>query len=123
MFEGDGYFVRATGGEIALAALSGALVLATIGLIRLARRVVDATAVAPLIGLFCWWLFVWLSPQIHYLLDVQLNSDLALRLVIDRPPGAERIGDLLLFRGRQSLADPALGALGWGMMLVSLPRA
>lgn len=123
MYEGDTFFMLAAGGQWALAVLSATLAFVAIGSVRLARRQIDMRAVAPAIGIVLWWLFLWLTPQLYYLLYMALLDDLPLQLVVGWPPGAERMSELLLFRGKAALSDHALGTLGWAMLVASLPRA
>lgn len=123
MFEGDTYFIHVAGAEVALAVFSGLLVFLAIAAVRLARRRVELAAAAPAIGIVFWWLFLWLTPQLYYLLYVALSDALAFDLIIGWPPGPGRMMELLGFRGEASLTDFAVGVLGWAMILASLPRA
>lgn len=123
VFEGDTYFVLVHGGEAALAALSGFLVFLAVAAVRLARRHVELRAAASGVGFFLWWLFVWLTPQAYYLLYMALVDGLGFALIIGWPPWPARLFELLTFQGRASSIDPGLGALGWAMILLSLPKA
>ena len=122
MFEGDGYLVLVADGEAAIAALSGVLVFLAVAAVRLARRWIHLRAAALGLGFACWWLFMWLTPQLYYLLYMTLVETLSFRWVIDRPPGPTRLVELLTFRARDTSVDIGVGILGWAMMLIALPR-
>lgn len=123
MFEGDDYLVLVVGGDAALAALSGVLVFAAVALVRVARRYVTLPAAVPALGLVSWWAFLWLTPQLYYLLYMALVDGLEFRWVIGWPPGPRRLVELLTFQAEASRADPGLGLLGWVMCLAAVPRA
>ena len=123
MFEGDSYLVLVAGGEAALAGLSGVLVFLAVAAVRLARRWVTASAAVPALGLVFWWVFVWLTPQVYYLLYMLLVEELGFAWVIGWPPGPDRLLELLTFQGRATKVDVGLGMLGWVMCLVAFPRA
>lgn len=121
MYDGDIFLALTSSGQWAVAALSAVLAFLAVVAVRLTRRHVSAAA-APAIGVVYWWLFLWLTPQLYYLLYMLLIEGLPFRLMVLWPPGAGRLLELLLFRSQVSLADHALGALGWAMLLASLPN-
>ncbi len=67
-----------------------------------------------------FWLFLWLSPQAYYLYYQTLFDGLPWQIVIMRPPSISDLGDILLFQGRNSLAEHSKAALGWILILGAL---
>ena len=63
------------------------------------------------------WLFLWLSPQAYYLYYQTLFDGLPWQIVIMTPPSISDLGDILLFQGRNSLAEHSKAALGWILIL------
>lgn len=123
MFEGDSYFILISGGEVALAALSGLLVFLAVASVRVARRYVNLPAAVPALGFVFFWVFVWVTPQIYYLLYMTLLEELEFRWVVGWPPGPQRLISLLTFQAEATKVDMAFGVLGWAMILAAFPRA
>ncbi len=67
-----------------------------------------------------FWLFLWLSPQAYYLYYQTLFDGLPWQIVIMEPPSISDLGDILLFQGRNSLAEHSKAALGWILILGAL---
>lgn len=123
MFEGDSYLILISGGEVALAALSGLLVFLAVASVRVTRRYVNLPAAVPALGIVSFWVFVWVTPQIYYLLYMALLDGLGFQWIIGWPPGPQRLIGLLTFQAQATDVDMPLGVLGWVMFLVAIPRA
>lgn len=123
VFEGDSYLILIGGGEVALAALSGLLVFLAVASVRVVRRYVNLPAAVPALGIVSFWVFVWVTPQIYYLLYMALLEELEFRWIVGWPPGPQRLMSLLAFQAEATKVDVALGVLGWVMVLAAFPRA
>jgi len=66
------------------------------------------------------WLFLWLSPQAYYLYYQTIFDGLPWQIVIMTPPSISDLGDILLFQGRNSLAEHSKAGLGWILILGAL---
>ncbi len=66
------------------------------------------------------WLFLWLSPQAYYLYYQTIFDGLPWQIVIMTPPSISDLGDILLFQGRNSLAEHSKAVLGWILILGAL---
>jgi len=71
-------------------------------------------------AILVFWLFVWLSPQLYYSYYCWIIPGLPWQPVIKVPPGPERLGALLSFQARSSLADHSAGLLGWCLILCGI---
>ena len=118
MYAQDSFFTLTTGGQIGLALssvnLSGLSVLITR---RLAKD--RPLLLQPLIGLICFFIFVWLSPQVYYTYYIYLLEGLPWQVVVQHPPGPGHLFNLLTFQDRANLSHHSQGVLGWILIVAA----
>ena len=119
MYEGDSFFTLSTAGQVGLILLSVTLAAAAFrlssALILLWRwhETLGRYSGAVIAAVAVFWLFAWLSPQVYYTYYLFLIDGLEWKSVIGSPPGPLQFFELMTFRGIDSMAAHALGALGW----------
>jgi hypothetical protein len=119
MYAEDSFFTLTIEARLGLVLLSS--MLGGLALIFLWRIVDSRNLVVRLIlSVVCFTAFVWLTPQIYYVYYLAIFDALSWQVVIDWPPPASELIDLLLFRDRQNLSFHARGALGWTMLVLAV---
>lgn len=129
LYDGDSFFTLTPWAQAGLVAVSAAMVaLLVLGLHLIARHLIARHRIAgrwpvawrlPLAGVGFLG-FLWLSPQVHYFYYRAVIEGLPPQVVIGWPVGPLTAGRLMLFAGRDSLADHARGVLGWGLVCWAL---
>lgn len=122
LYAEDSFFTLSTGGQAAVGCLSVSLSVACLycvycfveGLGRLVRLI---------IALVVFYLFVWLSPQVYYMLYLALIDDLPVQWVIQSPPGWRKILALITFTDRATLTEHGQGLLFWALVVTALLRS
>lgn len=116
---GEDSFFTLTGGEraavLALSVVMGWLCLWWSN--RLGRGLFLPARLA--IALFVFALFVWISPQVYYMLYMAFFG-LAFQPVIGWPPSPLHYGNLLTFTGDTNLSAHGQGVLGLLLIVAAL---
>ena len=117
MYAQDSFFSLTPWGQVGLAVLSAVLfaVVLSAGYFGLRRH---KRGVRLIGAITIFWLFLWLSPQVYYQYYSILIPTLPAQWVIKAPFGPGYVTDLMLFRGRETLAAHSQGVLGWCLLLV-----
>lgn len=118
MYSEDSFYTLGTYGRLAVIAVSlgmFAVLLALGYVLAKARKGVVRIA----IGMFLFWIFVWLSPQVYYTLYQFLFEGLPRQWVVGNPPMADELVRLIIFSDRQTLSAHGQGVLFWALMLLS----
>ncbi len=118
MYSEDSFYTLSTYGRLAVVAVSLGMFAALLVLgyvLAKARKGVVCIA----IGMFLFWIFVWLSPQVYYTLYQFLFEGLPRQWVVGSPPMADELARLIIFSDRQTLSAHGQGVLFWALMLLS----
>ncbi|HSF95656.1 MAG TPA: hypothetical protein VLA52_11585 [Thermohalobaculum sp.] len=120
MYRDDSFFTLGLIEAAGLLAVTAGLVW---GLLALARRFCRGALWRRLLrALILYWLFLWLSPQVHYAYYQLIFEGLPLQLVVGWPPGLEEVFRRLTFTGPATLAAHGQGVLGWALTVVAVRR-
>ena len=118
MYSEDSFYTLSTYGRLAVVAVSLGMFAALLVLgyvLAKARKGVVRIA----IGMFLFWIFVWLSPQVYYTLYQFLFEGLPRQWVVGNPPMPDKLARLIIFSDRQTLSAHGQGVLFWALMLLS----
>ncbi len=121
LYAEDSFFTLSMGGRVALGVLSVTLAIACLWFVY---WIVEGTGrlVRALIAIAVLYLFVWVSPQIYYLLYLVIIDDLPLQWVVQAPPNWRKMLALITFTERATLTEHSQGLLFWGLILTALLR-
>jgi hypothetical protein len=119
MYQNDSFLTLAMGERIGLICVTLALSLL---LIYAYRLLIFKRHAALRIGLafICLYLFVWLSPQVHYQYYLQIFDFLNFKNVIQSPPNPFILLKLLTFTESDRLSHHGQGILGWILINMSI---
>lgn len=119
MYAEDSFFTLGMGGRIALVGLTLILSLLCLWLIWYMTEGIGRVA-RVLIAVGVFYLFIWLSPQVYYMLYWVIGDGLPLQWVVQSPPNPLKLFQLMTFTDRTTLSDHGQGVLGWLMIVTGL---
>jgi hypothetical protein len=118
MYSEDSFHTLSTYGRLAVMAVSLGMFTAlfALGYVLMSARKGPARIA---IGMFLFWFFVWLSPQVYYALYQLLFEGLPRQWVVGPPPMLDELVRLITFSGRQTLSAHGKGVLFWALVFLS----
>ena len=118
MYSEDSFYTLSAYSRLAVVAVSVGMfaALLVLGYVLMKARNGAARIV---VGMFLFWIFVWLSPQVYYALYQFLFEGLPHQWVVGSPPMLDELARLITFSGRQTLSAHGQGVLFWTLMFLS----
>ncbi len=121
MYGNDTFFNLTVPGQIGLAVLSTILCVITIWLfLKISSRF--GILVKVLIAIVLLWGFTWLSPQVYYAYYWLIFDNLPVQWVVQLPPTARDLFNLILFQGGQNLSDHSKGVMFWLLIAFAIRK-
>ena len=119
IYSGDSFFTLTGPEQVGLLVLT---LLLSLGCLWLVRRLARPRpwGLRLLLGLFAFWLFVWLSPQVYYGYYLTIFEGLPVQSVIKSPPALGQLAELMTFQGPANMSAHGQGFLGWLMVLTAM---
>ena len=119
MYAEDSFFTLGMGARIALVCLTLTLSVLCLWLVwYMTEGIGRVGRVLIAVGIF--YLFIWVSPQVYYMLYWAVSDGLPLQWVVQSPPNPLKLFKLLTFTDRATLTEHGQGVLGWLLIVTGL---
>jgi hypothetical protein len=115
MYAEDSFFTLSATGRLGLVLLSLLLFAAIVCVMHRISRGLPYLAALSL-AFIAFWVFEWLSPQIYYLYYVAYFDNLPFQNVVQFPPSAMSLLQLITFQAEPTLSAHGRGCLAWAMI-------